>query len=42
MRRGLVTGAALVVFALTALGGVAATEKAKQACLPPAVIQALS
>jgi hypothetical protein len=42
MRRGIVTAAAIFVLGMTALGAVHATAHAREACIPPAVIQALS
>jgi hypothetical protein len=42
MKKKLVTAAALITLAATALGAVQVTAPEAMVCIPPAVIQALS
>ncbi len=42
MKRNLVTAAALMLLAATALGAVHVTDNARVVCIPPAVVQAWS
>ncbi len=42
MRRTLITAAALMALAATALGAVHVTSESRVVCIPPAIIQAWS